>query len=152
MSKIVSLARLQGVGGVLCHGTYDLLHIGHVKFLKEAAKHGPLTVTLTAGAYIRHHGPGRPVFTDDERLEMVSELECVSRVALVADETAKPAISMIQPQYFCKGDETRREGNEILRQEMALVDYYGGKVLFIKKYGLYSSGRLLSGEILRAKS
>ena len=152
MSKIVTLARLEGVGGVLCHGTYDLLHVGHLRFFKEARKYGPLTVTLTAGSYIRNHGPGRPVFTDSERLEMVAELECVERVALVHHESGMPAIRTIMPAYYCKGDETRREGNETLRAEQRLVEDLGGKIMFIAKHGPYSSGKLLSGAFLERKA
>ena len=146
--KIVSLKDLEGIGGVLCHGTFDLLHIGHVKYFKEAASLGPLTVTLTGDKYIRHHGPGRPVFPEGLRAEFIAELECVKHVAIVHDETGYPAIRAVRPAFYCKGDETRREGNLGLMKEMDLVASLGGNTVFIQKRLPYSSGKLLNGEIL----
>jgi cytidyltransferase-like protein len=146
--KIVPLRDLAGIGGVLAHGTFDLLHIGHVRYFKEAAKLGPLTVTLTGDKYIRHHGPGRPVFPEDLRAEMIAELECVKNVAIVHEETGFTAIKTIRPVFYCKGDETRREGNDGLYKEISLVESLGGRVVFVPKKLPYSSGKLLSGEIL----
>lgn len=147
--KIRLLRELEGIGGVLCHGTFDLFHIGHLRYLKEASKYGPVTVTMTAGRYIENHGPGRPVFTDEERLEIVDALEIVKYVALIHEPSGKAAIRTICPAFYCKGDETRREGNQTLDEEVRLVEYYGGKVIFIPKTLPYSSGKLLSGEMLK---
>lgn len=146
--KIYPLDELRDLRCVLAHGTFDLFHIGHLKYLKAAKSYGPLAVTLTAGSYIRNHGPGRPVFTDEERLEMIDALGFVNYVSMVYDETALPAIRMIKPRLYCKGDETRREGNSVLEQEIAAVKEGGGDVVFIPKLLPYSSGALLSGKIL----
>ena len=146
---IVNLDELSGIGGVLCHGTFDGLHIGHVHYFKEAAKYGPLTVTLTADAYIRHHGPGRPVFPEALRAEMIEGYSFVRQVAIVHDETAIPAIRAIRPRIYCKGDETRREGNRVLDQEIRLVEGFGGDVVFIPKRLPYSSGAMLRGDLLQ---
>lgn len=147
--KIVRLKELDGFGGVLCHGTFDLLHIGHVRYFKESAKLGPLTVTLTGDRYIRHHGPGRPVFPEDLRAEFIAALECVSRVAIIHEETGASAIRTIRPLWYCKGDETRREGNKGLDAEMKLVESIGGRMVFVPKTLPYSSGKLLRGEFLK---
>ncbi len=149
MSKVRYLEELNGIGGVLAHGTFDLLHIGHLRYFKEAAKYGVLTVTMTAGVYIENHGPGRPVFTDEERIEMIDALEVVDYCAIVYEPTGEAAIRAVCPQFYCKGAETRREGNKQLEREMNLVKYYGGEVIFIPKTLPYSSGKLLSGEMLK---
>lgn len=147
--KIVPLRELDGIGGVLAHGTFDLLHIGHVRYFKESAKLGSLTVTLTGDKYIRHHGPGRPVFHEDLRAEMIAALECVSHVAIVYEETGFEAIKTIRPVFYCKGDETRREGNDGLYKEMDLVASLGGRMVFVPKTLPYSSGKLLRGDFLK---
>ncbi len=151
MVKIWPLERLHDVGGVLAHGTFDLFHVGHLHYLRAARALGPLTVTLTAGEFIRHHGAGRPVFSDSERIEMIEALDFVNHVALVHDETAVPAIRIVRPKFYVKGDETRREGNTAMDAEIAAVKEVGGEVVFIPKKLPYSSGRLLSGEILRQR-
>lgn len=90
-SKILSVAdiapiarrlRREGKIVVQCHGTFDLLHIGHVRHLEAARALGDvLIVTLTADRFV-NKGPGRPVFTELLRAEMLAALDCVSYVAV----------------------------------------------------------------------
>ena len=80
-SKVVSLetlsqrcaeAREQGEIVVLCHGVFDVLHVGHLRHLETARRHGTkLVVTITADRFV-NKGPGRPIFNSDLRCEMLS--------------------------------------------------------------------------------
>ena len=131
---------------VHAHGTFDGLHAGHVAYLKAARLQGDcLIVTLTAGRWV-NKGPGRPIFSDEERLAMVRELRCVS-LALLADEVGpETMIRMIRPNVYCKGREY--EGR---LPEQALVESLGGRVAFIDAQPVYSSTRLLTGAEYRAR-
>ena len=86
---------------VQCHGHFDLLHYGHFKHLKEASKLGYLVVTLTSGKYMSK--PGHPIFTDEERLEMISSLRCVSQALIVDSAYPYEAIDMVNPDIYVKG-------------------------------------------------
>ena len=82
------LARQNGRTVVLAHGCFDLLHLGHVRHLEEAAGHGDmLVVTLTADPFV-NKGPGRPVFSELLRAQMIAGLEHVDLVAINHAPTA----------------------------------------------------------------
>lgn len=135
-------------GCTLASGKFDLLHIGHVRYLKEAASLAdrPLVVAMTAGRYINL--PGRPVFSDEERLEMVDALRFVQTVVLIEEPTMLTAIRALKPRIYVKGNETRREGNAVLDQEITEVKAHGGEVRFIGITCRYSSGALLRGDYM----
>ena len=87
---------------VQAHGTFDLLHLGHVRHLEAARKLGDvLIVTLTADRFV-NKGPGRPVFNAELRAEMLATLEYVDWVAIndaadaVSADRAHPAIDLRQ--------------------------------------------------------
>ena len=82
---------------VLCHGTFDLIHTGHIRHLQEAKKQGDLLfATITADNYVSK-GPGRPVFSEMLRAENLSALTCVDYVGIVHAQTAEQPISKIKP-------------------------------------------------------
>lgn len=88
---------------VQCHGHFDLFHYGHLKHLEEASKLGRLYVTLTSGRYMTK--PGHPIFTDEQRLEMVLSLKCVWKAAICDSPDAESAIKMVHPDIYVKGKE-----------------------------------------------
>src|SRR4051812_11419613 len=82
LGNIASQARGAGRTTVLCHGVFDLFHVGHVRHLKAARREGDLLiVTLTADKHV-NKGPGRPVFTERLRAEMIAALEFVDFVGI----------------------------------------------------------------------
>ena len=88
---------------VQCHGHFDLLHYGHLKHLEAAAQLGRLYVTLTAGRHMVK--PGHPIFTDEQRLEMVRALRFVWKAAIVDSPDAESAIKLVHPDIYVKGRE-----------------------------------------------
>ncbi len=118
------LDALKGKKIVLCHGCFDCLHWGHLKHLENAKSYGDkLWVTITADRYIKK--PGRPIFREQQRYEMLKALRCVDYVTIIYDFGAEPAISLIKPAFYVKGKEY--EGT---LPEQQLVESYGGKVIF----------------------
>lgn len=88
---------------VLCHGTFDILHVGHFRHLREARSFGDrLVVSITAAEFVRK-GPGHPAHTDAERIEQLVALRCVDEVYLCQDLGGVPAIRFYRPQVYVKG-------------------------------------------------
>ena len=82
----------QGKKVVLCHGTFDLMHAGHIRHMQRAKEEGDvLLVTVTADAYV-NKGPGRPVFNEQLRAEYIAALACVGYVAINPALTAGGAL------------------------------------------------------------
>ena len=133
---------------VLCHGCFDLMHIGHIRHLQAARAMGSLlVVTLTADAYV-DKGEGRPAFTEALRAEALAALACVDLVAISPWPTAVEAIRLLRPNYYVKGqageDPARRSVR--LQQEIATVRELGGDVRFTHE-AVFSSTALLSAAL-----
>ena len=159
-SKIVPLEFLAGIGGILCHGCFDLLHVGHVRYLQWASrlrdasqKTSTLVVTLTADAYFpKYKGESRPAFPQDIRAECLAALQCVDYVAIVNEPTGVLAINTIKPRIYAKGWEAKG----VIPFEVAATEFHGGHVAYMEKESesgqMYSSGRILSGEYLKSRN
>ena len=82
LAKIVSKLKDKSKSVVLCHGVFDLLHVGHIKHLKKAKSLGDkLVVTITADRFV-NKGPGKPLFNEKLRAEAIAALEMVDFVAI----------------------------------------------------------------------
>ena len=125
---------------VQCHGCFDLLHIGHIRHLEAAKQHGDrLVVTVTSDKHV-NKGPGRPVFSQQLRMEAVAALKVVDEVRLSDSPTAAGAIKMIRPQVFAKGPDYSDE-NLDLSEKLALQEV--GAELVITETQKWSSTALL---------
>lgn len=131
---------------VQCHGTFDLVHPGHIVHFEEAKAHGDvLVVTLTAGRFV-NKGPGRPYFNDDMRLKSLAALEFVDHVVLVPFPAAKEAILEVEPDIYCKGTEYANPENDVsgkILEDVSAVESVGGKVEYIGSV-VFSSTKLLN--------
>ena len=135
---------------VLCHGVFDLLHYGHLAYFKASKQLGNyLIVTITAQEYVRKR---KLVFSDSQRLEMISALSIVDEAHLVHDKTAIPAILKHKPDIYCKGRDYSNSDDSQLLTEKQAVEIYGGRLVIVDPGIQYSSTRLLSGESLRSCS
>jgi rfaE bifunctional protein nucleotidyltransferase chain/domain len=125
--------RQQGKIVVQCHGTFDLLHVGHVRHLEAARALGDvLIVTLTADRFV-NKGPGRPVFTETLRAEMLAALDCVSYTAIAEASDAIDAIESIRPSFYAKGMDYQNPDGDVTGKivlERQAVEAHGGSVHF----------------------
>ncbi|MFQ3671290.1 MAG: adenylyltransferase/cytidyltransferase family protein, partial [Verrucomicrobiia bacterium] len=116
---------------VQCHGTFDLVHPGHIYHLEEAKALGDiLVVTLTAEAFV-NKGPGRPYFNDAMRSKNLSALGCVDYVIVVPHPAAVEAIECVKPHIYCKGTEYETPSNDVtgnIHDDVATVEKFGGQV------------------------
>jgi rfaE bifunctional protein nucleotidyltransferase chain/domain len=98
----LDVARERGQRIVLTNGIFDLLHVGHLRFLHAARLLGDiLVVGVNADAVV--HKPGRPLVPDAERAELVAALEPVDYVVIFAERTADALLRAVQPDVYAKG-------------------------------------------------
>ena len=137
--KIVPLADLARVRSqfrdrtiVLCHGAFDLVHVGHMIHFEEARALGDvLVVTITAD---RHITKKRSVsMREDYRARQVAALEIVDYVAIVDEPSAVAALEALHPDIYVKGPEYSDlllDKTSNISHEKALVESYGGRIHF----------------------
>jgi rfaE bifunctional protein nucleotidyltransferase chain/domain len=146
LAAIVAQLRGSGRRVVLCHGTFDLMHTGHIRHLQSARQLGDvLVVTLTGDRYVRK-GPGRPVFGEDLRAENLAALACVDHVAINQEETALNVIEALHPALYVKGSDYVDAASDLtgnIAREVAAVRAHGGDVHFTDEI-TFSSTRLLN--------
>lgn len=122
---------------VLANGCFDILHYGHLAHLLAAkALGGRLVIALTADEFV-NKGPGRPVFKEERRAEMLKALRCVDQVIISREEIPYEVIRAVRPNVYVKGKEY--EGR---LPEQDLVEELGGRVAFTDTV-VYSSTALL---------
>jgi cytidyltransferase-like protein len=124
--------RLRDKTIVLCHGAFDLVHMGHVLHFEEAASQGDvLVVTLTADQHITKK---RSVsFSEEYRARQVAALEIVDYVAIVNEPSAVPAIDALRPDVYVKGSEYSNlilDKSANIFREKGLIESYGGRIHF----------------------
>ena len=140
---------------VHCHGTFDLVHPGHLVHFEEARALGDLlVVTLTAGNYVKK-GPGRPFFEDRLRAKFLAGLSCVDLVSIVPFPAAKEAIEAVRPDIYCKGIEYKDKTGDVsgkLSEDIRSVRRCGGKVAYVGSVVFSSSKLLRDGLEARSKA
>jgi rfaE bifunctional protein nucleotidyltransferase chain/domain len=116
----------------LCHGVFDIIHIGHLKHFNEAKKYcNYLIVSITSDRFVRKSkGPKKPIFNQDERFKILSSLKIVDEVIISDCETAEDSIKKIKPKFYFKGKDYKKSLDKNLNFERKLIASLGGKVIF----------------------
>jgi D-glycero-beta-D-manno-heptose 1-phosphate adenylyltransferase len=121
--------RLRAAGKrlVFTNGVFDLLHVGHVRYLRQARELGDaLVVAINSDRSVRElKGPARPVFEQDERAEILAALRDVDYVVVFDDISPRGTIEMLLPDVLVKGGDYQLD--EIHGREE--VEAAGGKVI-----------------------
>ncbi|MCL5265895.1 MAG: D-glycero-beta-D-manno-heptose 1-phosphate adenylyltransferase [Chloroflexi bacterium] len=145
LSKIVNIRTLVGIrrrlreGGrtvVLTNGCFDVLHVGHVRYLCQARALGDcLIVGLNSDASVRRlKGKKRPLVPEGERAEVLSALSCVDYVIVFDEPTAEKLVAKLKPDVYTKGGDyalDEKEGHESWERklpEAKAVAAYGGEI------------------------
>lgn len=111
---------------VFANGCFDLLHVGHLRYLQGAKKAGDvLVVALNSDASVRKlKGPLRPFMPLKERLEMISALACVDYVTSFGEPNAEKTLRLLKPDIQAKGTDYTKESVP----EAALMKSLGGRI------------------------
>ncbi|MFA5339989.1 MAG: PfkB family carbohydrate kinase [Candidatus Omnitrophota bacterium] len=138
--------RKRGKKIVQCHGTFDLIHPGHIVHFEEARALGDvLVVTVTGEKYV-NKGPGRPYFNDALRAKSLAALQCVDYVVVVPFPAAVEAIEQVCPHIYCKGREYKNPETDVsgnINDDVKTVERLGGRVSYVGSV-VFSSTRLLN--------
>jgi rfaE bifunctional protein nucleotidyltransferase chain/domain len=129
LKKVVELCRNEGKTIVFTNGCFDILHVGHVRYLHEARKMGDLLILgLNSDASVRAiKGEKRPLVPQAERAEVVASLTMVDYVTVFDETTPLRLIEFLQPDCLVKGGDWK-EASVVGRD---LVRSWGGKVVIV---------------------
>jgi rfaE bifunctional protein kinase chain/domain len=129
---------------IMCHGTFDVVHPGHVRHMLYAkTKADILIASLTADEHIMK-GNMRPYVPEDLRAVNLAALEMVDYVIIDREATPLKNLAAIQPDYFAKGYEyTAGQVHPKTQEEIKVLESYGGEMIFTPGDIVYSSSALL---------
>src|ERR687894_1582363 len=125
----VAIARKNGARIVFANGCFDLLHVGHVRYLEAARALGDLLVVgVNADEQVRRlKGEGRPLVPERERAEVVAGLRAVDLVTVFAEPTVEQLLLAVRPDVHAKGTDYTEE----TVPERDIVRSYGGRVCIV---------------------
>lgn len=129
INNLIENLKKEGKTTVFTNGCFDILHIGHVRYLKESARHGDiLIVGLNSDLSVKRlKGDSRPINNEQDRAELLSELCFVDYVVIFEEDTPENLLNEIKPNIYTKGADytldTLPEAKTVLKN--------GGKVEFI---------------------
>lgn len=142
LGEIAQEAKSRGQLVVHCHGVFDLVHMGHVKHLEAAKREGDiLFVTVTADRHV-NKGPGRPIFPDHMRAEMLGAIEYVDYVGINYEPTAENVLQAIRPDVYVKGSDYENPDEDVtggISRERETLENHGGRIVFTKDITFSSS-------------
>jgi D-beta-D-heptose 7-phosphate kinase/D-beta-D-heptose 1-phosphate adenosyltransferase len=129
LENILAGERQKGKTIVFTNGCFDLLHVGHVKYLQAARQLGDLLVLgLNSDESIRRlKGPNRPLIGEEERAHILAALNCIDYVVVFDEDTPLKVITALRPDILVKGGDYTPDG--VVGRE--LVESYGGRVELI---------------------
>jgi rfaE bifunctional protein nucleotidyltransferase chain/domain len=147
LTRILEQERGRGRQVAFANGLFDLMHVGHVRYLEAASAQADiLVVAINSDASARAvKGPARPLIPDAERAEIVAALGCVDWVCLFDETTADRTISLLRPEVHCKGTDYTPE----TVPERDTVMAYGGRIAIVGDPKTHATRDLVREIVLR---
>jgi len=129
LAERVRRERAAGRTIAFANGCFDILHVGHVRYLESAAREGDvLVVALNDDNSVRQlKGEGRPILSAVDRAELVAALRCVDYVVIFSEPTVGPLLTELRPDVHCKGTDYTVE----TVPERDIVLGYGGRTAIV---------------------
>jgi D-glycero-beta-D-manno-heptose 1-phosphate adenylyltransferase len=121
LHALLAAQRVAGARIVFTNGVFDLLHLGHLRYLRQARHLGDLLVVGVNSdeSTRRLKGPERPLVPEAERAELLAALDCVDYVMIFDEPTAEAALALLQPEVYVKGADYAERAS---RQQDTLLD------------------------------
>ena len=144
LAKEAEVFRAEGKRLVLTNGCFDLLHVGHVRYLQTARALGDaLAVALNSDASVRAlKGEGRPINPENDRAEVLAALECVDYIAIFSELRATRFFETVQPAIYAKGGDYKLETLD--PEERAVLEKIGAEIKILPLQPGYSTSRLIA--------
>ena len=142
LSEIISTNRKAGKIVGLCHGCFDILHIGHVRhFIAARGLCEMLFVSVTADQFV-NKGPDRPVIPEQERAEILSNLKSISGAMISQYPSAGEVLRRLKPSIYFKGQEYATSTDPRFLEEKEVAREIGTEVRHTHEK-VYSSSRII---------
>src|SRR3954449_192360 len=142
LGEIARSAQARGRKVALCHGVFDLVHLGHIRHIQAARNEGDVVmVTITADRYV-NKGPGRPIFPENMRAEMLASLATVDWVGINHTSSAEPILDTVRPDIYVKGSDYENPEDDVtgkIRSERDDFQSRGGGILLTPERAITSS-------------
>lgn len=134
--------RMAGRTIAFANGCFDILHVGHIRYLESAAREADvLVVALNDDDSVRRlKGEGRPILSARDRAELVAALRCVDYVVIFSELTVGPLLTAVRPDVHCKGTDYTVESVP----ERDIVLGYGGRTAIVGDPKDHSTRELLA--------
>lgn len=141
LAAALALARSDGSRIAFANGCFDLLHVGHIRYLEEAARVGDvLVVAVNGDASVRElKGSGRPFLPENERAEILASIAGIDYVTVFHESSPRELLSILRPDFQCKGTDYTPDSVP----EAELVRSWGGEVVIAGDPKDHSSSALL---------
>lgn len=141
LKKIIQRHKQRGQRIVLANGCFDLIHVGHIRYLKESKKQGDvLVVALNSDASVRKlKGKGRPILSLKERAEIVSSFSSVDYVTFFEEPNVGKVLLELKPDVQAKGSDYTKD----TVPEKEIVKSYGGAIAITGGPKIKSTSRLI---------
>lgn len=128
---------------VQCHGCFDIVHPGHIRYLQFARRQGDVLVVSITGDATIDKDPQRPQIPQELRAENLAALEFVDYVVIDPHPTAEAILDQLRPDVYVKGREYATSEDPRFLRERAVVESYGGRVIFSSGEVVFSSSRII---------
>ena len=134
---------------MLANGCFDLIHVGHIRYLRESKKRGDiLVVAVNSDSSIRQlKGEGRPILEEKERVEIISSFYFVDYIAVFEEKTVEKILLALKPDWQAKGSDYTQE----TVPEKETVASYGGKIAITGGPKVRSTSQLIREIAARIK-
>ncbi len=146
LQSAISVYREQNKKIVFTNGCFDLLHIGHIRYLNQARAQGDiLIVGVNSDASVQKlKGPTRPIQNENDRAEILAALKAVSHTIIFSEETPLELIKKVKPDFLVKGGDWKLD--QIVGSDFVLA--YGGQVKSLQ----FIEGRSTTSIIQKSKT
>jgi rfaE bifunctional protein nucleotidyltransferase chain/domain len=140
--EVVSIARRNGARIVFANGCFDVLHVGHIRYLEGARQLGDILIVGVNSDYqvAIQKGSGRPIMPEAERAELLASLESVSYVTIFDEPTVEELLLALKPDVHAKGTDYTVD----TVPEREVVRSYGGQVAIVGDPKEHSTSQILS--------
>jgi rfaE bifunctional protein nucleotidyltransferase chain/domain len=141
LAAALAKERSNGKSVAFANGCFDVLHVGHIRYLQDAAREADvLIVGVNGDESVRElKGPGRPVMSEAERAELISAIRGVSYVTIFHDRSPGRLIGGLKPDVHCKGTDYTADSVP----EAEIVRSYGGRVAIVGDPKEHSTSEML---------
>ena len=141
LTAAIARDRAEGKTIAFANGVFDLLHVGHVRYLAAAAREADrLIVAVNDDPVASRKGPGRPILSAADRAELVAALREVDYVVVFGDDTVERLLRLTKPDVHCKGTDYTVDSVP----ERDVVRGYGGRVAIVGDSKLHATRDLIA--------